>query len=107
MAGRGGVVRYSASHQSHMFQPQFLMQPLPRPSKELMMVLVVKRARRGVGNRGLPQEHESLVECLSPRSTGGFEAGTYLASLSIRKFWERSAAKLAVGEEPWTPLTLK
>lgn len=53
VAGSGGVVWYSTSHQFHMFQPQFRQPPLPRSSKAVMIVLVVKRARRGVANRGL------------------------------------------------------
>ena len=46
------------------------------------ITLDVNSARRGVGNRGL-------------------------ASASILKFWDRSAAKLAVGEEPRADPMLK
>lgn len=106
VAGSGGVVWYSASRQSHEHGLQSGYPPIPRPSKACIIVLVVKRARRGVGKRGL-QCTLLLAGGFVEIHNNDMRAGAYLASLSMRKFCDKSAARLAVGEEPLTPLTLK
>lgn len=67
------------------------------------MVFVVNRARRGVGNRGLSSRRISQLDVVMKEAA----IYTHLASLSMRKFCDRSATRLAVGEDPWTPLALK
>lgn len=79
---------------------------LPRPSSESIMVAVVNRARRGVGNIGL------LFHCLTCKSLHLYtalveeEQGTHLTSLSL-KFCDKSAASDAPGEEFRRVLLLK
>lgn len=72
------------------------------------IMLAVKSARLGVGKCGLEGSRRQHATSVQSKEHGeGRKEVTNLASLSMRKFWDRSAAKLAAGEELWRSLTLK
>lgn len=76
---------------------------VPRLSMPFM-TLAVKRALLGVGKCGL-----QLVLVMGGKTTQGAarREKTNLASLSRRKFCDRSAARLAAGDEPRDSLAVK
>lgn len=102
VAGRGGVVMYSSRLVSKL-RLGLCRYCLPRPPMDAMRFEDWNRARRGVGKCGLSTTCQLLAILWRLAHT----PATYLASLSILKFCERSAARLAVGDEPRTDFRLK